>query len=68
MSKPKLGSTNDFPRGKLCQDDEGGLRIAVYESDKTVIINFGKDIEWIGLDKETALKLANSLMECAAKI
>ena len=68
MSKPKLGSTGDFPRGKLNADDEGGLQIAVYERDKTVIINFGKEVEWIGLDKQTAITLGESIIEKAKSI
>ena len=68
MSKAKLGGTGDFPRGKFNADDEGGLQIAVYEKDKTVIVNFGKAIEWIGLDKATALALGNSIIEKANSI
>lgn len=65
MTKPKLGATKDYPRGKLNQHDEGGLQIAIGVQDKTVIIDFGTPTTWIGLDKHTALALANSLIEKA---
>jgi hypothetical protein len=69
MSKKiKLGSTGEFPRGKLSVDDEGGLQIAVYEKDKTVIVNFGKSVDWIGLDRDTARQLGQSLIEKANSI
>ena len=61
----KPGKTNDFPRGKLNQHDEGGLQIAIGVQDRTVIIGFGTPTAWIGLDKHTALALANNLIEKA---
>lgn len=68
MAKPKLGSAGDFPRGKLNAEDEGGLQIAVYERDKTVVINFGKEVVWIGLDKLTAIALGKSILKKAESI
>lgn len=65
MKKPKLGATGDFPRGKLNEGDEGALQIAVYEQDKTIIIDFGKEVAWIGMDKATAKALANTILEKA---
>ena len=54
----KLGGTGDFPRGKLNASDEGGLQLAVGARDKTVIIDFGKPVVWLGLDKASALQFA----------
>ena len=68
MGKPKLGATNTFPRGKLNQHDEGELRIAVGMQDKTIVIDFGKEVAWVGLDKDTAMALADSLISWAQKI
>jgi hypothetical protein len=59
----KLGGTGDFPRGKLNDADEGGLRMAVYVKDRTVMVDFGKKVAWLGLDADTAEKLANSLLD-----
>ena len=50
-----------YPRGKLNANDEGALSIAIHIQDKTVIIEFFKDVKWIGLDKTTALNLAKAI-------
>lgn len=52
---------NKYPRGKFNQDDEGALRIVVTHKDNTVLIDFGKTVSWVGMDKDTALKLAKSI-------
>lgn len=59
-----FGATNDFPRGKLMEGDEGGLNIGVTVIDKTLIINFGpKPVEWIGLSRLEVMQLINILLE-----
>jgi hypothetical protein len=65
---PKLGGTGDFPRGKLNADDEGGLLMGIAVKDKTVVINFGKPVAWLGLDKMTAIKLGNAIIKHARSI
>lgn len=47
----KLGSTGNFPDGKLDSSDEGELKIAMGIFDNTLIIDFGKPTSWIGLTK-----------------
>jgi len=61
----KLGKTNDFPRGKFNKNDEGGIRLAVGVKDNTVIIDFGSQVTWLGMDADQALQLANSIAEKA---
>ena len=63
-----LGATGDFPRGKLNADDEGALRLAVGVKDKTVMIVFGKEVAWLGLDKAQALAFAESIRQRAEEI
>ena len=63
-----IGKTNDFPRGKLNNSDEGGLQIAIAVQDKTVIVDFGTPTKWIGMDKQTALAFANGIIEKANSI
>jgi len=58
-----LGATGKFPQGKLKNDDEGELRMAIFEKDGKIVINFGKKLSWIGFDKEQARKLGNLLIE-----
>lgn len=64
----KPGKTGDFPRGKLNQYDEGGLNIEIGVKDKTIMVEFGTSVKWIGLDKKTALAMGNSLIEKANSI
>lgn len=51
----------NFPRGKFSNDDEGALAIGIAVQDKTIIINFFKPVEWIGLDVITAEALIQNL-------
>lgn len=68
MSKKNLGATGKFPDGKLNQDDEGELRMAVGVRDGNVILDFGKPVHWLGLPKEHALKLAEMLQKKAEEL
>jgi hypothetical protein len=60
--------TDQFPRGKLNADDEGQLQVAIATQDKTVIIDFGKPVVWLGLDYHTAMKFAGNIMLRAQEI
>lgn len=64
----KLGATGQFPRGKLNNNDEGELAIGIAIKDRTIIIDFGKQVAWLGLDANTAEMLANNLIEKANQI
>lgn len=57
-----------YPRGKLCESDEGRLTMAISIRDKTVILNFGKDVSWLGLPKAEALALGSALIEKANQL
>jgi hypothetical protein len=67
MSSP-FGKTGDFPRGKLSQHDEGALNMGIAVHDRTVIINFGTPVKSMGLDKATALQLADLIRKKAEEI
>ena len=57
----ELGATGKFPQGKLTENDEGELQFAVTTYRGQVIINFGKPIEWAGLNPDQARMLADAL-------
>jgi hypothetical protein len=63
-----LGPTGKFPQGKLNPHDEGELRLAVTEENGAVVVRFGKEIAWIGLDADLALTVAASLVRHAMAI
>lgn len=61
----KIGTTGNFPKGKLNEDDEGELSLMVKEADGNVHIYFGKPIAWLALPKEQAFQFALLIMKHA---
>jgi len=58
----------NYPRGKFADDDEGETDLAILVQDKTVIIAFTKPMNWIGMDKQSALAIGNLLIQRANEI
>jgi hypothetical protein len=53
---------NQFPRGKLTDDDEGQIALVVGERDGTIIIDFGKSVVWVGMSKPEAIAFAIAIL------
>jgi hypothetical protein len=64
----KIGSTSKFPQGKLKSDDEGELRMAIFEKEGNIVIDFGKDLSWIGFGKKEAIELGELLINKAKNL
>ncbi len=62
-----LGPTREFPRGKLNQSDEGEIKIGIAHDpeSKTVIIDFGASVTWVGFTGEQAVEIADLLINHA---
>lgn len=60
-----LGATGQFPEGKLNDDDEGEIRIAIGATGGKVVIDFGKPVAWLGFTTQQAREIAASLLEKA---
>ena len=60
-----LGATGEFPEGKVSEDDEGELQLAVGRQGGKVIISFGKAVSWIGIDPGQAEELGNIIIKKA---
>lgn len=59
-----------YSQGRLTDEDKGDLAMAI-ESDKrtgTVIIDFGKSVTWIGMDKKQAIQLAELITSAANEL
>lgn len=56
---------DQFPRGKLNDDDEGELEIGIIAIDKTVVIRFAKHVSWIGMDAQQAKAFAETIIRKA---
>jgi hypothetical protein len=60
----------EYPRGRMGAEDDGALSYAV-AADKahgTVVIRFGKPVEWIGLGVDDCKKLIECLIQRAREI
>jgi hypothetical protein len=62
---PGLGATGQFPLGKITDNDEGELRMAVTHHEGKVVIDFGKPTAWIGFTPEQADDIADLLRKHA---
>lgn len=60
-----LGATGKFPEGKIDEHDEGEIKIGITVKEETIIMNFGKNVNWVGFTKEQAKQIAASLLEKA---
>lgn len=52
---------NKYPDGKLNSSDDGQLRMAIYTEGGRLIVNFGKELSWIGFDKVTLRNFIDGL-------
>lgn len=52
---------NNYPDGKLGANDQGSLNMAIYEREGRIIIDFGKDVSWLGFDKSSLRTLIDNL-------
>lgn len=63
-----MSTERRFPRGRLSQDDDGELEIAIGVANNAVVINFGRPVRWIGLGAFEAKTLAGLLLKHAADL
>jgi hypothetical protein len=64
----KIGPTGEYPDGKLCADDNGALRLAIYTGDNLVVMAFGVPTKWLAMPPADAIALGNALIANAKKI
>jgi hypothetical protein len=52
-----------YPKGRINADDEGqvSVGIALDPSSNRIIINYFKPIKWVGLDKDAALQMIQTI-------
>ena len=60
-----IGATGEFPDGKLNENDEGGLQMAIFTKDENLIIEFGKPVHWLGMSKAEAKEFARAILKKA---
>lgn len=64
----KPWNKRSYSEGQLTPDDEGDLMLAVGEKDGNVVIDFGKQIVWLGLPPDSAIELARLIHDRAVEI
>ena len=60
-----MNKNNHYPSGKLNEDDEGATPLMITVQGDVVMLDFGKQLKWIGLYKEQAIELAKAIMSHA---
>lgn len=69
MSKfHRLGRTKTFSRGKISDDDEGDLQLAITAWRGTVRIDFGTDLSWLSMPPDRAREFAAVLLKAADEV
>lgn len=65
-----LGATGEYPKGQISKDDQGELKMAmsVNEEHKRIMIDFGKEVSWLGLEADEARIFAQALLANAIKL
>lgn len=56
-----------WPKGRLNAEDDGelALRIAADKEKKVVIVDFGKEVVWIGMPPDDAIQFAQLILKHA---
>jgi hypothetical protein len=57
-----------YPEGKLNKHDEGELALKIGTEQGSVVIDFGKPTQWIGLPPDQAVEFALIIIERAKEI
>ncbi len=63
--RESFGATGEFPKGQLHPTDEGAIRFGIAAHNGKVIMDFGTEVVWLGLDPKDAENVAQSLLEKA---
>jgi hypothetical protein len=63
-----LGPTGKFPQGKLTNNDQGEIKIAIGRKDGVVVMDFGSPTAWIGFPPRDAREIAAVLIKHAEEI
>ncbi len=57
----------EFPQGRLNREDEGAMAMSIGHENGKVVIQFARNLNWIGFSPDQAIDLAQSLIQHARK-
>ena len=55
----------EFPNGRLNENDQGAVAVAIGHQDGAVTMQFPRNLNWIGFTPEQAIDIAATLVEHA---
>lgn len=58
----------NYPKGKLNNDDEGGLEIKCFIWKGRVVLDFGKKIKWLGFGTHDAIAFGEGIIKKAKEL
>ena len=66
----RLGPSGKFPPEKLSAKDEGQIKFSVGLSmdKKRVVINFGKKVRWVGMNRNQAIDVGKAIVRTAKEV
>lgn len=69
-ARQRLGATGRYPEGKLGAHDEGEIAFAVAADpvNKKILIDFGKPVAFLGMNKAQAVELGQMLIAKAKQL
>lgn len=63
-----LGAPRGYPEGKLTEQDEGAIRLAIFHKEGKVILDFGSPVKWMGITGNQAIDLGKALIKHAKNL
>lgn len=64
----KLGSTGQYPAGRVNEQDEGEIQLRIGTENGCVMIDYGIPVQWVGMSPQEAVELAGILINRARLI
>lgn len=68
LKKLQASIEGTYPEGKMTEDDEGALTIAVGRQADKIVLAFPKEVTWIGMPVENARNFAQAILDKAEEV
>jgi len=68
LEAEKIGATGNYPHGKSAPNDLGGLKAALVRRGDRLVLDFGKELQWISMTKNEAMTFGGGLIQMAQRM
>jgi len=65
LEAEKIGATGKYPHGKMTPNDLGGLKAALVKRGDRLVLDFGKELQWISMTKNEAMVFGGGVIRMA---